>query len=62
MSQTSSGIFGSHVLVYRDSAQGMLRALRLPEANHAPNENLKFECVINGIRTGAALLAEIGRQ
>jgi acetylornithine deacetylase/succinyl-diaminopimelate desuccinylase-like protein len=32
------------------------------EANHAPNENLKLECFINGIRTGAALLDEIGRQ
>lgn len=26
------------------------------EANHAPNENLKLDCFINGIRTGAALL------
>jgi acetylornithine deacetylase/succinyl-diaminopimelate desuccinylase-like protein len=32
------------------------------EANHAPNENLKLECFINGIRMGAALLDEIGRQ
>jgi acetylornithine deacetylase/succinyl-diaminopimelate desuccinylase-like protein len=31
------------------------------EANHAPNENLKLECFHNGIRTGAALLHEIGR-
>ena len=30
------------------------------EANHAPNENLTIECFLNGIRTGAALLAEIG--
>jgi len=27
------------------------------EANHAPNENLSLECFINGIRTGAAILA-----
>jgi acetylornithine deacetylase/succinyl-diaminopimelate desuccinylase-like protein len=27
------------------------------EANHAPNENLKLDCFINGIRTGAALLS-----
>ena len=31
------------------------------EANHAPNENLKVECFFNGIRTGAALLDELGR-
>jgi len=31
------------------------------EANHAPNENLKIECFIAGIRTGAALLEELGR-
>jgi acetylornithine deacetylase/succinyl-diaminopimelate desuccinylase-like protein len=31
------------------------------EANHAPNENLKLECFINGIRTGAALLSRLGR-
>jgi acetylornithine deacetylase/succinyl-diaminopimelate desuccinylase-like protein len=31
------------------------------EANHAPNENLKIECFINGIKTGAALLAELGK-
>jgi acetylornithine deacetylase/succinyl-diaminopimelate desuccinylase-like protein len=30
------------------------------EANHAPNENLKLDCFIKGIRTGAALLVEIG--
>jgi len=30
------------------------------EANHAPNENLKVECFIDGIRTGAALLEELG--
>ena len=32
------------------------------EANHAPNENLKLECFFNGIRTGAALLEELGRS
>ena len=31
------------------------------EANHAPNENLKLDCFINGIRTGAALLSRLGR-
>ena len=31
------------------------------EANHAPNENLKIECFMKGIRTGAALLAGLGR-
>jgi len=31
-------------------------------ANHAPNENLTLDCFFNGIRTGAALLDEIGRQ
>jgi acetylornithine deacetylase/succinyl-diaminopimelate desuccinylase-like protein len=31
------------------------------EANHAPNENLKLDCFHNGIRTGAALLQELGR-
>jgi hypothetical protein len=31
------------------------------EANHAPNENLKLDYFFNGIRTGAALLDEIGR-
>lgn len=29
------------------------------EANHAPNENLKIACFIDGIKTGAALLAEL---
>ncbi|MCP8940368.1 M20/M25/M40 family metallo-hydrolase [Alsobacter sp. SYSU M60028] len=32
------------------------------EANHAPNENLKLSCFLNGIRTGAALLSRIGRM
>jgi hypothetical protein len=32
------------------------------EANHAPNENLKIECFIVGIKTGAALLAELGKM
>ncbi|MBE9604801.1 M20/M25/M40 family metallo-hydrolase [Acetobacteraceae bacterium H6797] len=31
------------------------------EANHAPNENLDLECYHNGIRTGAALLHELGQ-
>lgn len=30
------------------------------EANHAPNENLKVACFIDGIKAGAALLAELG--
>ena len=30
------------------------------EANHAPNENLELVCFIDGIRTGAALLWELG--
>jgi acetylornithine deacetylase/succinyl-diaminopimelate desuccinylase-like protein len=30
------------------------------EANHAPNENLEIVRFIDGIRTGAALLAELG--
>jgi hypothetical protein len=30
------------------------------QANHAPNENLTIECFLKGIRTGAALLTEIG--
>ncbi len=30
-------------------------------ANHAPNENLSLECFHRGIRTGAALLHEIGQ-
>jgi len=32
------------------------------EANHAPNENLSLECFINGIRTGAAVLAYLGEM
>ncbi len=31
------------------------------EANHAPNENLKLDCFINGIRTGASTLAYLGK-
>jgi len=31
------------------------------EANHAPNENIKIECFLNGIRTGAALFDELGQ-
>lgn len=31
------------------------------EANHAPNENLKLDCFIKGIRTGAALLHQLAR-
>lgn len=31
------------------------------EANHAPNENLEIVRFIDGIRTGAALLAELGK-
>ena len=30
------------------------------EANHAPNENLMLECFYSGIRTGAAVLHELG--
>ncbi len=30
------------------------------EANHAPNENLKIDCFVDGIRTGAALLSRLG--
>jgi acetylornithine deacetylase/succinyl-diaminopimelate desuccinylase-like protein len=30
------------------------------EANHAPNENLTLECFYSGLRTGAALLHELG--
>ncbi|MES0200897.1 M20/M25/M40 family metallo-hydrolase [Mesorhizobium sp. M0011] len=30
------------------------------EANHAPNENLELNCYYSGIRTGAALLHELG--
>jgi acetylornithine deacetylase/succinyl-diaminopimelate desuccinylase-like protein len=32
------------------------------EANHAPNENIKIDCFLNGIRTGAALLDGLGRS
>ena len=32
-----------------------------PLLYHAPNENLKLDCFINGIRTGAALLSRLGR-
>lgn len=32
------------------------------EANHAPNENMTLACFINGIRTGAALLAYVGHN
>ncbi len=31
------------------------------EANHAPNENLTLECFHSGIRTGAAVLHELGK-
>jgi acetylornithine deacetylase/succinyl-diaminopimelate desuccinylase-like protein len=31
------------------------------EANHAPNENLKIECFIDGIKSGSAILAELGK-
>lgn len=31
------------------------------EANHAPNENLKIELFLEGIRTGAAILWRLGR-
>ncbi len=30
------------------------------EANHAPNENLRIDCFLAGIRSGAALLAGLG--
>lgn len=30
------------------------------EANHAPNENIKIDCFLKGIRTGAALLDALG--
>ena len=30
------------------------------EANHAPNENLRIDCFLAGIRTGAALLKQVG--
>jgi acetylornithine deacetylase/succinyl-diaminopimelate desuccinylase-like protein len=32
------------------------------ESNHAPNENLTLECFINGIKTGAATLAYLGKM
>jgi len=32
------------------------------EANHAPNENLEVERFIRGIKTGAALLANLGNM
>ncbi len=32
------------------------------EANHAPNENLEVDCFFNGIRSGAALLHEVGQM
>ncbi len=32
------------------------------EANHAPNENIEVERFYKGIKTGAALLAELGRM
>lgn len=31
------------------------------EANHAPNENLTLDCFYSGVRTGAALLHELGQ-
>jgi acetylornithine deacetylase/succinyl-diaminopimelate desuccinylase-like protein len=31
------------------------------QANHAPNENLRIDCFLNGVRTGAALLAALAR-
>ncbi|MCP1909500.1 acetylornithine deacetylase/succinyl-diaminopimelate desuccinylase-like protein [Bradyrhizobium elkanii] len=31
------------------------------QGNHAPNENIKIDCFLNGIRTGAALLDGLGR-
>ncbi|SFQ24331.1 Acetylornithine deacetylase/Succinyl-diaminopimelate desuccinylase [Bradyrhizobium sp. Ghvi] len=31
------------------------------EANHAPNENIKIDCFLKGVRTGAALLDALGR-
>ncbi|MGE7473585.1 M20/M25/M40 family metallo-hydrolase [Bosea sp. NPDC003192] len=31
------------------------------EANHAPNENLTLDCFYSGLRTGAALLYELGQ-
>ena len=32
------------------------------EANHAPNENIEVARFYKGIKTGAALLAELGRM
>jgi acetylornithine deacetylase/succinyl-diaminopimelate desuccinylase-like protein len=32
------------------------------EANHAPNENIEVELFIKGIKTGAAMLLELGRE
>lgn len=32
------------------------------EANHSPNENLALHCFFDGIRTGAAVLHELGQQ
>lgn len=32
------------------------------EANHAPNENLKIDLFVDGIRTGAALLSKLGEM
>jgi hypothetical protein len=31
------------------------------EANHAPNENMTLDCFHSGVRTGAALLHELGQ-
>jgi acetylornithine deacetylase/succinyl-diaminopimelate desuccinylase-like protein len=32
------------------------------EANHAPNENLAVDCFVKGIKTGAAVLAQLGEM
>lgn len=32
------------------------------EANHAPNENMRIDCFLAGIRTGAALLYKVGQE
>ena len=32
------------------------------EANHAPNENMTLDCFYSGVRTGAALLHELGQM
>jgi acetylornithine deacetylase/succinyl-diaminopimelate desuccinylase-like protein len=32
------------------------------EDNHAPNENLRLDCFVNGIKTGAALLSRLGEM